>query len=302
MRWTEQGLVNVYIKRKSRCTPHNAVTLLIAVLALAGYSPDVISHATCPDNALISNLPVQLAFDGSAHDCSGSGFTTVMPDAGTAANSSYDAAAVATGGLLRITTTAGDPYESLNTQQNALAVRVDASAPIEIRASLGLPLGAAEDWDSTGLWMGLGEDNYVKLVAGASGLELVVEENAVFGGAGRSALTPIAYDPASTRLMLTMKFGPGQGTAGAGKVEAFYGFDGGPPQSAGTLTTVPAGFFTAASHAGVIQTNVGNSTPLVTAYDVFTVTAGPDTTAPSDPGGLTATPGANNVILGWAPG
>jgi N-acetylneuraminic acid mutarotase/fibronectin type 3 domain-containing protein len=239
------------------------------------HSPGADSHAICPDDAVVIPLPVALSFDGTDHDCLGSGLTTVMPDAGSAVTSAFDPANLAVGGgLLRVTTSAGDAGGSRNTQQNALATRFDAVAPTEIRTMLALPLGFAENWDNAGIWFGLDENNYVKLVARSNDLELVIEQNGSFGGAGKSVVSPVSYSGLTSRLELVMKVTPGGGTAGAGKVEAFYSVDGQAEQSAGVLLTVPATFFT---------------------------TAGPDLTPPSAPSGLSASAGDDSVVLSWTP-
>jgi N-acetylneuraminic acid mutarotase/fibronectin type 3 domain-containing protein len=276
-------------------------SMLVVALASPLFTSPAGTHATCPEETHIVTLPYALAFDGGAGECGDSGFTTVMPDAGVAAVPKYDAAAVAlTGGLLQITSTAGDPGGSGNSQQNAMAVRFDATGPVEMRATIAVPLGAVENWDNLGIWIGLDEDQHVKFVAHGGLLELALEAGGVTPSGG-NILTPVSYAGLTSRLQLILRATPGAGSGGAAQVAAFYRFDGGAEQPAGTLGTVPATFFTAAMYGGVIQTNVGNASPVIAKYDVFSVTPGPDVTAPAALAAPSATPGSNQVVLSWTP-
>ena len=255
--------------------------------------------ATCPDDVPIFALPVHLEFNGGGGRCGDSGFSTVMPNAGTQTAPNLDLALISVGGgTLNITTTTGDAKK--DSQQNALAVRVDATGAVEITTRLKTPLGILERFDSAGVWFGFSEFDYIKFVARLGDVEMVIEEAGAFGGSGKSAITPVNLGAAIADVTLVLRLTPGAGTAGKGKAEAFYSIDGGPAQAAGTLLTVPASFFAMGAYAGVIQTNTGNATSFVAHYDAFTVTGlGGTTTPPPTPTGLVATPGASQILLDW---
>jgi hypothetical protein len=271
-----------------------------------GPSPDP-QPAPCLDPAVVSGLPVSLGFGGSSTGCPVGGFTTVMPNAVSGPTDSFlpGLLALATGSL-NVTTAPGDAIRGENAAANALAVRVTATSALEISATLKGPLQVQDNYDSAGIWFGLGEDDYVKLTAAANDgptFEFSLEEAGAFGGAGRVIMTPAAPWTGSA-VTLVLRLTPSAGENGAGTAEAFYRLDGGAELSAGLIASVPARFFTSASHAGIVHTHAGSASTFIAEYDDFAVRAlvtapPPDTTAPAAPAGLTATPGDGRVSLSW---
>jgi hypothetical protein len=139
------------------------------------------STLACPDVPVA--LPVDLAFDGAEGGLAETGFTLTAPPSARLAEDDpvtypnvpgFEPGLLSlSGGTLAITTTPGifyrDPSQSseTNSQINALGIAVDAFAsPIVLETTLeGLPAPTETGSQQAGLWFGLGESNYVKLVA-----------------------------------------------------------------------------------------------------------------------------------------
>lgn len=166
-----------------------------------------------------------------------------------------------TGGQLLITSSKGIQFESPsgstenNTQQNALGVGFDASAStFTVTTTLVNPdltnaTSAGNNSQQAGLWFGLDEDNYVKLVVGKTGNDAarveMLRENTDPNNAsqvqrdntdtGNNAIT----NASSQVVELYLTLDPVAGTA-AGS----YSLDGGTTiVSLPTTLTVPANFF-----------------------------------------------------------
>ena len=177
------------------------VSLVVEPGAFAGCSP--ISPLDC--DAVAVGLPVSLSFDGTDGGILGTGFTMVDPPS----NNLYpptpsdpavpgleaDLLALANGSLV-ITSTKGINYytpagsSETNSQVNALGVGIVAPAvPFELTTELAQPNFAGSAGNNSqqgGLWFGLNEDNYAKLVVSkASATEQKVQLYTEYSEAGQ---------------------------------------------------------------------------------------------------------------------
>jgi hypothetical protein len=222
------------------------------------------------------------------------------------------------GGQLAITSTPGIQYaqnsgtgttsSDVNSQINAMGVGASITSPTTIETTIdGLDFSVTSgiNAEQAGLWFGLDEDNYIKLVVAKDGadsgaLELAVEDKP----AGSDELTfttskdlgtpPSISALSSSSLTLRMALDPA-----AGEVTASYLVDGGTEQEVATLS-VPARFFAGVDHdgetatdpvsfAGVFASQRRAATPITAAFEDFSVTP--------DDGGATVADVAVNA--GW---
>ena len=258
-------------------TDEETVTLAVAAAPVVGCSP--ISFVPCAEVAVA--LPLQLTFVGDNdgildRNGQGTGFTMVDPPSSnlypaTPSNRNVPGLEAdlltIVGGKLVITSTKGINFQrppvssNNNSQVNALGVGIDApTKPFTVSVELDQP-----DFDASGgansqqggLWYGLDEDNYIKLVviksgAGLQRVQLVVEriDPADNASVTIAALNSIEFSStAAGMIRLEMLLDPAAGT-----VAARYSLDNGTAVdlSEGTTTSlvVPAGFFTGHDHDG----------------------------------------------------
>ncbi|WP_270933763.1 cadherin repeat domain-containing protein [Falsiroseomonas oryzae] len=223
----------------------------------------------------------------------GSGFTGVMAN-GTQAYTALAASGSVANGKLVVQTTTGDPYGSLNTQQNAYQLGVDTAgvAAFTVASKVDNPFAggvAAQNWRSAGVMFGAGDqDNYAKLVFqannGAGGIEFLVENSGTPDGTTVGLGVPtgnVAYglfylDVAKTgsgatatpRWTLHDAAGAQIG-AGTGAAKALTG---------ALLDAVQGDLVVGGQQSelavGVISTSFGSSGPITAAWDSLTVSAG----------------------------
>lgn len=170
-------------------------------------TPDC-SPITCVDIKVTA--PYELNFDadhGFIKDANnvGTGFTYIdQPSNGTGyipANIS-----VATeSGTLTLTTTNGIAYKSVNSLDNALGVGIDAPSQISlINTTLTNIPSATGKYEQAGLWFGMNEDNYIKLVVismpDGYKIQLVHEDLGIPIGEFNSSSLPLTGANVSLRL------------------------------------------------------------------------------------------------------
>ena len=156
-------------------------------------------------NEVAVSLPYNLTFDGNEGKLEdkngvGTGFTVVDAPSSPLTTPSnpqlpgYEPSKLSVAnGSLTITTTKGIQYvepstsSETNSQVNALGVGVDGGAKLRIETTLtDVSFPNTNQYQQAGLWFGLDEDNYAKLVVlnrgnGQAGIQLAREENAVLG-------------------------------------------------------------------------------------------------------------------------
>ena len=261
------------------------------------------------------SLPYALTFDGGEGGLTDgsdveTGFTMVDPPSArlssdgtpTFANApGYEPSQLSvSGGQLLITSTPGIQYaqnsgtgttsSDVNSLINGMGVGTSIAAPTTIETTIdGLDFSVTDgtNAEQAGLWFGLGEDNYVKLVVSKNGtdsgsLELAVEDKPTggeltFNTSNDLGAAPTVGTLSSSAVTLRMTLDPA-----AGEVSATYVVDGGTAQDVATLP-VPARFFAGLDHdadtatapvsfAGVFTSQRRASTSIVAAFDGFSVT------------------------------
>jgi glucose/arabinose dehydrogenase len=176
---------------------------LVAALAIVACSsdPDALTHAqrtfdvsdtdpACGQAAVVSTLPCSAwavqapfvdAFDGSTPGLAdATGKPTGFPIAlATAAGQGYDPANLAldtASGELAITTASGIAQVTNNGQENALGVNLGLPRGIfRIDATLVSPPAGSGAYEQAGIWFGISQQNYIKLVLQSAPDALVIQ-------------------------------------------------------------------------------------------------------------------------------
>jgi hypothetical protein len=212
----------------------------------------------------------------------GTGFTYVDPRAG---GGGYEPSRLATGdGLLRITTGPGIAYLDANSLENSLAVGVPERARVfSVRTAIETPPRGGGPWEQGGIWIGIDQDNYLKLVVLSHPRRIGVE---FLGEAdGQSAF----FQPGATfarrfvevRHLENEKVGlVMRADVNAGTVAAFYSVDGGdlihlatfvpPPGLLSGGAAVDPGL-TGGRLAGLFASHRFGPAPLEYRFDLFDV-------------------------------
>ncbi|WP_176956091.1 malectin domain-containing carbohydrate-binding protein [Catalinimonas alkaloidigena] len=231
-----------------------------------------------PCDELAVTLPFALDFTGNEGGLAETGFTMVdVPSARLAADGTptypdvpgYEPGRLSfTNGTLQILSNKGIQYSQpsgtpssseTNSQLNALGVGYDGQTPVILRTTLVginfVPSNGNTNSQQAGLWMGLDEDNYAKLVIYRNGAnvgspELLIETNVSgtlnFGTNNDSIfdIKPSVSIPnlSTHTVTLTMVLDPA-----TQKITASYQVDSDPEVTLGTLSA-PATFFTGTDH------------------------------------------------------
>lgn len=212
----------------------------------------------------------------------GTGFTYVDPPAG---GGGYEPSRLATGdGLLRITTRPGIAYLDANSLENALAVGVPSRARVfSVWTEIDAPPRGSGPWEQGGIWIGIDQDNYLKLVALSHPRRIGVEFLGEADGHSDFDRPDTTFarrdvevrDLDRKRVRLVMR-----ADVNAGTVAAFYSVDGGdlihlatfvpPPRLLGGGAAVDPGL-TGGRLAGVFATHRFGLGPLEYRFDRFDV-------------------------------
>ena len=209
-------------------------------------------------------------FTGSQLTTNGTGFIAEHVRAGGAA------------GFLVITATEGTNAGPVNAQDNALQTGFDATAPVVISARVSEPMSGLDvvPGKSGGIFFGLDEDNYIKLVldtdngSGSTGLVFAVETDGTY--VANPSITPVDITlPGPTNLDLFLVLDPAAGT-----ITAQYRVDSSDEAAIVTIGTVNAAdfpgisdFFQVGAAAGVLTTN-NSSSHFALAFDYFRIDPG----------------------------
>lgn len=268
------------------------------------------SYSTLPCADVAVSLPYDLTFDGSEGGLATTGFTMVAPPSARLSEDDpvtfpnlegYEPRQLnVAGGQLEITTTPGifylEPSESseTNSQLNALSVAVDEVAePIIMETTLSdLPAPTTLSSQQAGLWFGLGESSYVKLVVINTGSGFKVQslyefDDFVQPNNGSERNTADGVIPSGSSVTLRLIADPTAGT-----VTGFYSTDGGQTftqveQAAGPHSVDTSLFGGASlqsgldglSFAGILATQRRADAPDVYTFEGFNV----EQETPTDP-------------------
>ncbi|MDX6555031.1 MAG: hypothetical protein QOD86_1226 [Miltoncostaeaceae bacterium] len=241
-----------------------ALACLLAVAPAFAADPALDFGAAVPDTIL----------DGTGH---GTGFTRVIEDGGL----EPDDLKLDTGrGVLLITGTAGDAGRSKADQDNALSVKVEAAGPYAVEATLDGPLELGVPGQSAGIYVGTGQDDYVKAsvtftesVEGEPGLFLALgSEGAALGRDWRRSAVGLST---ATTVVLRLAVDP---ATGAVRASAKVGNGDAEPIDPTDAPIVLAGLEApaTAATAGIITTQGGSGTAFTVAYDRFALEAPPE--------------------------
>jgi len=204
------------------------------------------------------------------------------------------------GGFLSLNATAGTSQADTNSQDDALQTGFDARQPVTIAVRVTDPLNGqvVEAGKSGGVFFGLDEDNYAKLVLatdggnGTPGLVLGVETGSNY--VANPSITPVpldftglqtldlflVLDPATHRITAKYRINSdaatGIQTLGSVDAAAFPGL---------------AGFFASGAAAGILATNAAPS-PFGLAYDYFRIDP---VGAPAQPAALWTVPAGDTT-------
>ena len=250
-------------------------------------------------SAIGADLPYQLDFNagvpGTVADGSGqgTGFQVVAPFSGTrltedgspsdAAKPWYEASKLSlTGGQLQITTNKGIGYQTNNNQLNALAMSVDARGGLVAEVTLVRPYYGTSS-QQAGLWLGLNDRTFLKLVVTGNRVELrrEVDDASAASGSADQRLTGYlsGLNTQTVRLRLVVD-------ASTGHAEGFYSTDGVNYQSTGTGYAEPwlgvsgTGLTGSQVLCGLLATHRNASTAVTYTFDEFSLKALADATPP----------------------
>ncbi len=250
-----------------------------------------ISTLTC-DQVQVS-LPVNLTFAssvaGSINDKNGAGTGFTMVDAytgtrlsadGTPSNTSvpgYEASKLTlSSGRLQIVTNKGIAYLTNNNQINTLGVKVDSRNQLRIETTLINPYYGTAGQQG-GLWFGLSDKTFLKLVVTANKVELRREINnvssTVSGTSNPDQRITAAISGLNLKTVhLRLVVDPASNTA-----EGFYSTDGTTYLNAGaayptkTVSISGMGLTASTAYAGIFATHRNSTTPVTYTFENFEV-------------------------------
>ncbi|QRR00555.1 kelch repeat-containing protein [Dyadobacter sandarakinus] len=255
---------------------------------------DCLPNSTLPCDSVRVALPFRLTFAGSVPNSiqdaagAGTGFRMVqhytgsrLAADGAVANASFPAylpsKLLVTGGQLKVESTKGIAYLDNNNQLNTLGVQVDARNELEIVADLINPFNGSQD-EQAGIWFGLGEKTYIKLVVTENRFEFRRELNDLSNKTTGTSnpdqrQTGVVSGLGSKTVRLRMVINPE-----TGKAAGYYSTNGGASYSnvgaayaAAELSIADMGLTGGSAYAGLFATHRNGSKPVNYYFDNFGV-------------------------------
>ena len=267
-----------------------AASALLALPATAQCPP----LSTLPCDKVQVTLPYSLSFSagvaGTIADKNGvgTGFTMVDRYSGTrnsldgtpsnAGVPGYEASKLTVAsGRLQLVTNKGIASLTTNNQLNTLGVRVNTQNKLTLQVTLVNPYYGT-GYQQAGLWLGLSDKTFLKLVVVGNQVELRREVNDASGTAP-SNITPVLSGLNTKTVRLRMVVDPATNT-----MQGFYSTDGTNYTSVGGgVSTSGSGITGGTAYAGVFGTHRNGTSPVTYTFDDFSVTAA--TTPPPPPSG-----------------
>ena len=173
-------------------------------------------------------------------------------------------------GKLQLQSNKGIAYLTNNNQLNALGVKVDSRYKLQVEATLLNPYNGTSS-QQAGLWFGLSDKTFLKLVVIGNKIEMRREYNDASANSDqRITGTITGLDNMTVRLRLIID--PATNTA-----QALYSTDGSSYLNVGASYTTPAislsgmGLTSSTAYAGIFATHRNSSTPVTYAFDNFSV-------------------------------
>jgi beta-glucanase (GH16 family) len=243
-----------------RLTRALVATALVAGAATATDVTQAPTAAAASCQPVAVHTPLSLGWSAGAGGLAdangtGTGFTMVQSSTSGTYKPSRLTVSTASPGTLAIATTAGLQYKTAaaggNSLDNALGVGVaSAGRTVTVKTTLAsVPTGTGSA-EQGGVWLGSGQDDYVKLVvvsrsASTVSVQLLREVGGVSGtGDDRSTAT---FTLGSRSLALTLVV-----DAVAGTATGQYSVAGGAAQTVGSLTGLPASVTATSAVSGVV--------------------------------------------------
>jgi glucose/arabinose dehydrogenase len=262
-------------------------------------------------------------------DGAGTGFTYVDdPTNGTGYIPANLDASTASPGTLKITTTKGLNFNTVNSQDNMLGIGIDSAGKTAIlQTTLLNPPAGSMQYQQAGLWYGIDEDSHDKLVFLSTSAGTKIQHLLEVNGAtstSRSTAVIANLSTSTVRLRLTAN-------AGTREITAAYSVNGAAFQNLGAFTA-PGEFFNAdaagidprigtRTFGGIFASHRNGPSALTYTFDDFSLTEGaappPPPPPPPPPGGggvsfqrisipgddgVGGTPNINNpTALAWGP-
>ncbi|MFS8615286.1 MAG: Ig-like domain-containing protein [Solitalea sp.] len=270
------------------------VLCLVACTSISGYGlAGTFAASGLLQDSLPVTLPYTLTFNASASGTlvdangQGTGFTTAIPYSGTrlaadgapsnALQPAYEASRLQlVGGSLQVIASKGIDYLGNNNQINTLAVKVDSEQKLEMEVTVINPFNGSGS-QQAGLWFGLDDHTFLKLVVIRNMVELRREINDASSSISgtlnpdqRRTATINGLQNQTVRLRLIVD--PISATA-----EGFYSTDGVNYLSAGAaypqpaLSTAGMGLHAGTAFAGIYSTYRSGSSPVTYRFDDFEV-------------------------------
>jgi len=247
-------------------------------------TPDVQdAFAIDAQNGTENNLPVRYTWENDAPSPGGLlglGFTGLMTNGKANYRNQYDPAKLTAGGAAGVLTvdeaSEGDAAGATNTQEQAFQLGVDASSassgPFTVRTRIMAPFQGVtpQGNQSMGLFLGKGDqDNYLKIVTSATGVEVVKE---VGGTLAKGAWSAVSL-PGPDYVDLYLKVDPQSATVQPSYSVTANGSTG-TRKSLGAPVAVPSAWLGTASMGmavGVISTSSGTAPPFPATWDFLEV-------------------------------
>ncbi len=239
----------------------------------------------------------------------GTGFTWIdKPTSGTG----YIPANLMTGtGTLQITTTAGIQYLTSNSLDNGLAVGIDAPSQVSLISTtlVNVPAGTGAG-EQAGLWFGVDEKNYVKLVVVSTSTGPQIQYYMEVADATSGSTVNTANVSLTDPIGLSLRADPSDRS-----ITAKYRIGTNDEVTAGVFTA-PGEFFSfdaagidpaigTRSFGGVFASHRNGPASLTYSFDDFSVTAVAGPPPPPPPGGVQFTRVSfavpNPTSMAWGP-
>ncbi|WP_158267496.1 malectin domain-containing carbohydrate-binding protein [Adhaeribacter arboris] len=232
-------------------------------------------------------MPFSLTFNSSVANSitdkvgAGTGFTMVdtysgtrNPADGSPSNASipgYEPSKLTvSSGTLKILSSKGIASTTSNNQLNSLAVRVDSKNKLQVDVTILNPYKGT-NFEQGGLWFGLSDKTFVKLVATGNQIEMRREFNDVSSTTDQRTTTVISnLNTQTVRLRLVVS--PASNT-----IEGFYSTDGtnylnvGATYTAKSLNIAGMGLTSSTAYAGIFTSHRNGTTPITYTFDNFGV-------------------------------
>jgi glucose/arabinose dehydrogenase/N-acetylneuraminic acid mutarotase len=208
----------------------------------------------------------------------GTGFTMIDPSTNGTGYLPAKLAVDTSSGVLAVSTTNGLASGSIDSQDNALGVGIDAPDNVSVLSTtLVNPPAGTGKFEQAGLWFGIDEDNYVKLIARSSSAGTDIQYLLEVNGAQKNSVVskPLALSNAAVKL--TLRADPA--TKG---ITGTYSIDGADPVRLG-IHRPPAEFFSSdaagidptigtRTFGGILASHRNASAPVTYRFDDFSLT------------------------------